>query len=100
MAIRFVTVNDALDLPAAIVARLKAVGLKGDKGDKGNDGDQGPAGVSNVFVVQKLNGAWPNRPNALKETVGFWIGPEPGPSVVTTGTGGMYESDMRFVTNQ
>ena len=107
MAIRFPAVSDAWDLPAPVIARLKAIGLKGDKGDKGNDGDPGPAGTANIATYpagymharSKLNGAWQDRGTTRKDITVTWIGPLPAPPVVTSGTGGMYEGDMLFVTD-
>lgn len=106
MAIRFVTVDDALDFPAAIVARLKAIGLKGEPGADGKPGDPGPAGTANIATYpagymharSKLNGAWQDRGTTRKDITVTWVGPLPAPPVVTTGTAGMYEGDILFVT--
>lgn len=98
-----------------------AAGAKGDKGDKGDTGPagpQGPAGAAGaagatgpagtasiatypagyVHARSKINGVWQDRGTTRADITVLWIGPEPSPAVVTTGTAGMYENDLRLVT--
>lgn len=59
--------------------------------------DNLPAG--SVITVRKVNGAWPNRPTGRADITVHWIGPDPDPSIVTTGTSGALDGvDIRFVT--
>jgi hypothetical protein len=56
-----------------------------------------PAGVT--LTVAKAAGAWPARPTARADIIVMWKGPDPSPSIVVSGTGGMLDGvDLRLVT--
>ena len=56
-----------------------------------------PAGTT--ITVAKSGGTWPARPTARNDIIVQWKGPDPSPSIVSSGTGGMLDNvDMRFVT--
>lgn len=54
--------------------------------------------VATVFRVRKVAGVWPARPTSRTDVTVEWIGPNPSPPIVTSGTGGMYELDSRGIT--
>jgi hypothetical protein len=55
-----------------------------------------PAG--SVMFVRK-SGTWPSRPTSRSDITVFWIGADPDPSIVSSGTGGMLNNvDMRIPT--
>jgi hypothetical protein len=54
--------------------------------------------TGSVFAASKISGAWQARPTSRTDVTVLWIGPDPSPVVVTSGTGGMYETDIRIVT--
>lgn len=56
-----------------------------------------PASVP-LFVVKPSGGSWPARPTDNASVVVFFIGADPSPAIVTSGTAGMYENDVRIVT--
>lgn len=59
--------------------------------------DNLPAGTT--LTVTKSGTTWPSRPTARGDIVVQWKGPDPSPSIVSTGTGGMLDNvDVRFVT--
>lgn len=67
----------------------------------GDDGpityDDLPAGTT--LTVIKSGSTWPARPTARGDIVVIWKGPDPSPTVVTSGTGGMRDGvDERKVT--
>ncbi|MGN7799046.1 hypothetical protein [Leifsonia sp. 22587] len=50
-----------------------------------------------MFVV-RWQGSWPARPSGRSDLVFLWVGPDPGPAIVTSGTAGMLaDVDMRDV---
>jgi hypothetical protein len=52
-----------------------------------------------VIAVRKSSGAWPARPTARPDIVVHWIGADPDPVIVTSGTGGALDGvDIRVVT--
>lgn len=56
-----------------------------------------PAG--STITVAKAGGVWPARPTSRSDIIVHWKGPDPSPSIVSSGTGGMLDNvDMRFVT--
>jgi len=56
-----------------------------------------PAG--STITVAKSAGTWPARPTSRNDVVVQWKGPDPSPSIVSSGTGGMLDNvDIRFVT--
>lgn len=56
-----------------------------------------PAG--SLLVAEKSGGTWPARPTARTDVVVAWKGPDPSPSIVGSGTGGMLDNkDIRWVT--
>ncbi len=56
-----------------------------------------PAGTT--LTVTKSGGTWPARPTSRNDIVVQWKGPDPSPSIVSSGTGGMLDNvDMRFIT--
>jgi hypothetical protein len=55
---------------------------------------QAPTG--SVLAVVKTSTAWPARPTARTDVFVAWIGADPPPPEVTTGTAGMYPNDIRF----
>jgi hypothetical protein len=56
-----------------------------------------PAG--STITVAKSGGVWPARPTSRSDIIVQWKGPDPSPSIVSSGTGGMLDNvDMRFVT--
>jgi hypothetical protein len=81
-------------------------GIQGVKGDQGDVGPAGPAGSSSVatlpagatITVAKTS-TWPVRPTSRADITVMWKGPDPGPPIVTSGTGGMRDGiDIRLVT--
>jgi hypothetical protein len=55
-----------------------------------------PAGTT-LTVVK--SGVWPARPTSRSDIVVQWKGPDPSPSIVGSGTGGMLDNvDIRLVT--
>lgn len=59
--------------------------------------DNLPAGTT--LTVMKSGTTWPSRPTARTDIVVQWKGPDPSPSIVSSGTGGMLDNvDVRFVT--
>jgi len=56
-----------------------------------------PAG--STITVQKSSGSWPSRPTSRGDIVVMWKGPNPSPSIVSSGTSGMRDDvDVRLVT--
>ena len=56
-----------------------------------------PAGAT--LTVQKSGGVWPARPTSRSDVTVQWKGPDPSPSIVSSGTGGMLNNvDIRLVT--
>ncbi|MGB4761741.1 MAG: hypothetical protein WBP12_00090 [Candidatus Saccharimonas sp.] len=56
-----------------------------------------PAGTT--LTVTKSAGVWPARPTSRTDIVVQWKGPDPSPSIVSSGTAGMLDNvDIRFVT--
>lgn len=57
-----------------------------------------PAGAT-LTVQKNANGTWPARPTSRTDVTVQWKGPDPSPSIVASGTGGMLNGvDVRFVT--
>lgn len=54
-----------------------------------------PAGT--VVSAVKSGSTWPARPTTRTDLVVMWIGADPSPAIVTSGTGGMYNNDIRAV---
>lgn len=55
-----------------------------------------PSG-STITVIKQAT--WPARPTIRTDVIVIWKGPDPSPSIVESGTGGMLDNvDMRFVT--
>jgi hypothetical protein len=55
-----------------------------------------PAG--SILAVRRVSGAWPARPTARADITCNWIGPDPSPPIVTSGTGGMRSDiDIRAI---
>ena len=56
-----------------------------------------PAGAT--LTVAKAAGVWPARPTARNDIIVQWKGPDPSPSLVSSGTGGMMNNvDLRMIT--
>lgn len=55
---------------------------------------QAPPGA--MFAVFKTGNGWPARPTSRTDLLVAWIGADPPPPEVTTGTNGMYANDIRF----
>lgn len=56
-----------------------------------------PAGA--MVTVRKSGSTWPARPTSRSDIIVVWLGNDPSPAIVTTGTGGMRNGiDLRFVT--
>jgi hypothetical protein len=63
-----------------------------------------PAG--STLIVRKVSGNWPGgdadtgvRPTARTDIVVNWVGPDPSPDIVASGTGGMLDNvDLRSIT--
>jgi len=59
--------------------------------------DRLPAGT--VLAVTRVSGSWPARPTARADVTCWWIGADPSPAIVTSGTGGMRSGiDIRAIT--
>ena len=60
----------------------------------------GGGGVTggSVQYARKTGGAWPTRPTASPDVVVLWIGADPSPAIVGSGTGGMLNGDVRWIT--
>ncbi len=56
-----------------------------------------PAGVT-ITVNKKADGTWPVRPTTRTDITVHWKGADPSPAIVSSGTGGMYATDVREVT--
>ena len=53
-----------------------------------------------TLTVTKTSGTWPARPTARNDIVVQWRGPDPSPTIVSSGTGGMLDNvDIRLVTS-
>ena len=50
-----------------------------------------PAG--STFTIDRSGGAWPARPTTRTDVIIRWRGTAPAPSLVTSGTAGMYATD-------
>lgn len=57
--------------------------------------DDLPAG--SVLYVNKSGSAWPVRPTTRTDIRVIWIGADPDPAIVTSGTAGAYNGDLRWV---
>jgi len=55
-----------------------------------------PLASTAQFVI-KLGGTWGARPTADANILVIWVGLDPSPSIVTSGTGGMYNNDIRII---
>lgn len=56
-----------------------------------------PAGAT--LTVAKAGGVWPARPTSRTDVIVQWKGPDPSPSIVSSGTGGMMNNvDIRMIT--
>lgn len=56
-----------------------------------------PAG--SMLAVRKTGTTWPARPTARTDVIVNWIGADPSPAIVPSGTAGMLDNiDIRFVT--
>lgn len=52
-----------------------------------------------TLTVRKLNGVWPQRPTGRTDVTVQWVGPDPDPNIVTSGTAGAIDGvDVRMVT--
>ena len=52
-----------------------------------------------TLTVSKSGSTWPARPTSRADVVVHWKGPDPSPSIVSSGTGGMLDNvDIRYVT--
>jgi len=61
------------------------------------DLDKLPAGAT--LTVAKSAGVWPARPTSRSDIIVQWKGPDPSPSIVSSGTGGMLDNvDIRMIT--
>lgn len=50
-----------------------------------------PAG--SILYAAKSGGVWPARPTTRTDVRVFWIGADPAPAIVTSGTAGAYNGD-------
>ena len=58
------------------------------------------ADLTNVPMTAVKSGAtWPARPTTSTSTVVFWVGADPSPPIVGSGTGGMYNNDVRVISS-
>jgi hypothetical protein len=56
-----------------------------------------PSGTT--LTVFKTGSSWPARPTARADITVQWVGADPSPAIVTSGTGGMLSgSDLRWAT--
>ena len=56
-----------------------------------------PTGTT--LTVAKAAGVWPARPTSRTDVIVQWKGPDPSPSIVSSGTGGMMDNvDIRMIT--
>lgn len=63
------------------------------------DGGSAVTGGAVQFVRKVAGGTWAGRPTADAAVMVIWVGPDPSPPIVTTGTGGMRNGiDLRFIT--
>lgn len=52
-----------------------------------------------IAVYKPAGGSWPARPSASSSVTYLWVGDDPSPPIVTSGTGGMRSGiDLRAVT--
>lgn len=79
-------------------------GIPGPEGPRGPAGPAATVSLSNVPAgythtrVKSSAGVWPARGTSRTDITVIWIGADPSPAIVTTGTTGMYEGDVRLVT--
>lgn len=65
----------------------------------GTGGGGTPTGGGAVQFVRKTGSTWPARPTASTDVIVLWIGADPSPTIVASGTGGMLDNiDIRMVT--
>lgn len=57
--------------------------------------DDLPAG--SILYVVKVGTSWPARPTARTDIRVIWIGADPDPTIVSSGTGGALNGDLRWV---
>lgn len=87
-------VADVNLLQGALDKKLEVADLTA-KADAGYPGL--PAGV--IIGVHKQGTTWPARPTTRTDLIVRWIGPDPSPPIVASGTGGMLDNvDLRSVT--
>lgn len=49
------------------------------------------------LIVRKVNGVWPARPTSRADVVVTWVGADPDPAIVSSGTGGALNNvDLRM----
>lgn len=52
-----------------------------------------------ILYVRKSGSTWPARPTSRADVIVIWLGADPKPAIVSSGTGGMRNNvDLRFVT--
>lgn len=51
-----------------------------------------------LFAKKSSGGVWPSRPTSRADVLVLWIGPDPSPPVVASGTSGMLAGDERHLT--
>lgn len=91
-------------LPGAPGADSTVAGPRGPEGPMGPAGEAAMPVLSNMpagytHTVQKnASGTWPSRGTSRADIIVIWVGPEPSPPVVTSGTAGMLNGDIRLVT--
>lgn len=55
--------------------------------------------AATTLTVVKSAGVWPSRPTSRSDIIVQWKGPDPSPSIVSSGTGGMLDNvDIRLIT--
>ena len=55
--------------------------------------------IGATLTVAKAAGVWPSRPTGRNDIIVQWKGPDPSPSIVSSGTGGMMNNvDIRMIT--
>lgn len=55
-----------------------------------------PAG--STYTILKTQAGWPARYSSRPDLTFIWVGPDPSPAIVASGTAGMHASDMRAVS--
>jgi hypothetical protein len=104
-AIGMTSVGSSVATAADLAAAQSAIGLGTVAADVAAAVAAGNAAITaarlpagSKMTVRKSGGVWGPRPTTRTDIIVEWIGTNPSPPIVTTGTGGMYAGDQRGIT--